>query len=481
MKSRSATTEMDLTTGNLFWKVPLFALPMAVTGILQLLYTSVDLFTVSQFGGGSQSMSAVSSNGALINLIVTVFLSLSLGTNVAIGNAKGAKDRDHAEKVLHTSLIFAIVAGVFVGCFGVRLAPVFLKWMGTDPRILSLASDYLRIYFVGVPFIMVYNFCSQAMRALGDSRRPLYILAVTGLFNVFADYIFVRYFGLDVKGVAWATVLAEGISAALSVYALAKNKNGFIHLSYSKMKFDEASFKEVIRLGLPAGIQGLAFSIPNVLIQSSIWSLGTATVSAVDINTGSAAASQVEGYIFVLIDACASGCVAFTGQNYGAKNKENCRKSYWYCLIWMMIFWVAAAGLSLIFQEQLFRLFITEDSKTNISDALTNARLRLLVMASTYFLDGIMDVSSGYLRGMRYSTAPAILTIIGCTITRIIFLTTMFPLPYFHTITWLYAAFPISWILTDIAYAITIFIVEPKAFKKIEAPMSELAHSTSAA
>lgn len=263
---------------------------MALTSILQLLYTSVDLFTVSQFGGGSRSMSAVSSNGALINLIVTVFVSLSLGTNVAISNAKGAKNKDHAEKVLHTSLLFAIVSGIFVGCFGVRLAPIFLELMGTDKEILSLASQYLRIYFVGIPFVMVYNFCSQAMRALGDSRRPLYILAVTGLVNVLADYIFVRYLNADVAGVAWATVLCEGISAVLSVFALFHNKSGFIHLSFDKMHFDGASFKEVLHLGLPAGIQGLAFSIPNVLIQSSIWSLGTATVSAVDINTGSAAA-----------------------------------------------------------------------------------------------------------------------------------------------------------------------------------------------
>lgn len=462
-----STNEMDLTKGNLFWKVPLFALPMALTSILQLLYTSVDLFTVSQFGGGSRSMSAVSSNGALINLLVTVFVSLSIGTNIAISNAKGAGNAERAGKLLHTSLLFAIVAGIFMACFGVRLAPVFLAWMGTDPEILTLASAYLRVYFLGIPFMMVYNFASQTMRALGDSRRPLYILAVTGLFNVLTDYLFVRYLHGDVEGVAWATVLSELLSAILSVFALSHNKKGFVHLTYKELRFDGGAFKEILRLGLPAGIQGLAFSIPNVLIQSSIWTLGTASVSAVDINTGSAAASQVEGYIFALLDSCAAACVAMTGQNYGAKKKQNCRKSYWYCLSWMMIFWVVAAGVSLAFEGYIFPLFITDDGKTNLEDAFTNARFRLLVMASTYFLDGIMDVSSGYLRGMRYSTVPAILTIVGCTVTRIIFLLFIFPLPYFHNITWLYAAFPISWILTDIAYAVAVFLIEPRAFKKI--------------
>jgi putative efflux protein, MATE family len=439
---------------------------MALTSLLQLLYTSVDLFTVSQFGGGSRSMSAVSSNGAVINLIITVFVSLSLGTNVAISNAKGAKDPEHAAKVLSTSFLFAIVSGLFVGAIGVRLAPFFLEWMGTDPEILALASEYLRIYFIGIPFLMVYNFCAQAMRALGDSRRPLYILAVTGIVNVVADYVFVRFLHADVAGVAWATVLCEAISALLSVWALVKNKTGFIHLELHKIRFDGESFREILKLGLPAGIQGLAFCIPNVIIQSSIWTLGTATVSAIDINTGSAASGQVEGYIYVLIDSCASACVAFTGQNFGAKKNENCRKSLWYSLTWMMIFWVLGGGLALLFQNQLFGLFITDDQHTNIADAFENARLRLLVMVATYSLDGIMDVCSGYLRGMRRSTPPALITILGVTVTRFIFLLFLFPLPYFHSIQWLYAAFPISWLLTDVAYAIAIAIIEPKAFKQ---------------
>jgi putative MATE family efflux protein len=466
-ETKRSSREMDLTKGNLFWKIPLFALPMALTSVLQLLYTSVDLFTVSQFGGGGKSMSAVSSNGALINLLVTVFVSMSLGTNVAIGNAKGAGDREHAEKVMHTSIIFAIIAGVFVGAFGAGASRTFLVWMGTNEQILDLANDYLTIYFVGLPFLMVYNFASQTMRALGDSRRPLYILAASGLLNVIADYVFVKFFGWDVKGVAWATVLSEALSAVLSLLALQHNQNGFISLSWDKMKFDGDSFKEVLRLGLPAGIQGLAFSIPNVLIQSSIWTLGSSTVSTVDINTGSAASSQIEGYVFVLMDSCSAAAVAFTGQNYGAKKKENCRKSYWYSMVWMFIFWGVSTAAAMAFHQELFALFITEDGKTNVSVALENAWLRLCVMVLTYFLDGIMDVSSGYLRGMRYSTPPAIITIMGCTVTRLIFLTWIFPLPYFHNITWLYAAFPISWVLTDITYAVAIFIIEPKAFKKI--------------
>jgi len=464
---------MDLTKGNLFWKIPLFAIPLALTTFLQLFYTTVDLWTVSNFGGGSLSMSAVGSNGSLINLIVTVFVSLSIGANVAIGNAKGAGKKEHAEKVLHTSLIVAVFSGIGVGIFGALMSKYFLQWMQTNDNIIDLATQYLAIYFVGMPFIMVYNYCSQIMRALGDSRRPLYILFFAGLVNVAADFILVYYFNLDVAGVAWATVLSEAISALLSLLALRYNKKGFISFSWKKCRFDKESFNEIMRIGLPAGFQGLAFSIPNVLIQSSLYSIKNDAIPSSDIVVGSAASGNIEGYIYALIDAVASACVAFIGQNYGAKNKKNCRKVFWYSQAWMVIFWSFSAAAALIWGRQLLTIFINgNDGSTNVANAVEAGYQRLWVLALFYFLDGVMDVDSGYLRGMRYSVAPAIITLIGCTVTRLIFLSVLFPFPYFHNVTWLYAVFPISWTITDIAYAIAILVIEPKAFKKIEVPIA---------
>ncbi|HBE99073.1 MAG TPA: MATE family efflux transporter, partial [Firmicutes bacterium] len=203
---RNHFQEMDLTTGNLFWKIPLFSLPMALTTILQLLYTTVDLYTVSNFGGGSNSMSAVGSNSALINLLVSFFVSIAVGANVALGNAKGANHKDVAEKVLHTSLVFSLLVGLVVAIGGYFLAPYLLELMGTPEEIFAKSVEYLEIYFIGAPFLLVYNFGSQCLRALGDSRRPLYILIISGIINIAFDLIFVIFFDMDVSGVAWATV-----------------------------------------------------------------------------------------------------------------------------------------------------------------------------------------------------------------------------------------------------------------------------------
>lgn len=461
--------EMDLTTGNLFWKIPLFALPMALTTFLQLFYTTFDLWSVTTFGGGSNSMSAVGSNGALINLIVTVFVSLALGANVVIANARGANNKEKAEKTIHTSLLLAVVAGIGVGIFGFFISRSLLIAMGTSEDILDLATDYLQIYFIGLPFLMVYNYSAQIMRALGSSRKPLYILFAAGLLNCLADWIFVAYFGLDVKGVAWATVLSEALSAVLSIIFLSKGKDSFVRFSFKKLRIDKQCLIEVLKIGLPAGLQGLAFSIPNVLIQSSLYSITNDVIPNHDIVVGSAASNNVEGYIFALLDSVAAACVAFVGQNYGAKKKSNCKKSFWYSQIWTIFFWGVSVAICLPLGRQLLSLFINgSDGSTNVANAIEAGFQRLFVMALFYVLDGFMAVASGYMRGMKFSLTPALIILVGCTITRIIFLLWIFPLPYFHNVTWLYGAFPISWILTDIADLIAVLIIEPKAFKKME-------------
>lgn len=469
--------EIDFTGGNLFWKVPLFALPMALTTMLQTLYTTVDLWTVSNFGGGSLSMSAIGSNSALINLIITVVTQMSLGANVAIANAKGANDAKSADTYLHTALWLALISGLFVAVFGYAISPLMLTWMGTPASIYSNAVTYMQIYFIGVPLNVLYNYESQILRGLGDSRRPLYILVISGLVNVLFDYVFVAYGGMDVAGVAWATVLSELVSATLGFLWLYFNKKGFVIFRFSHFKINKDALFLIIKIGLPAGIQGLAFCLPNVLIQSSLYTItdyyidGT-YISVDEIVIGASASAQIEGYIYALIEACSAACLAMTGQNYGAKKIENFRKCYWYSLVWMLIFSAVSGCIAGFFAEPLLRIFVTESEGLNTANAVAAGKERLLLFAITYFLDGIMDISGSYIRGMRHSTTPSVVTLIGCTGFRIVFLYTIFVQPYFHTVFWLYAAFPISWIIISIAYIPIVLHVEKKEMNSLRRPVA---------
>lgn len=471
------TSELNLTEGHLFLKIPRFVLPLMFTTILQLLYTTIDLWTVATYGGGTLSMTAVGSNSALINLIITLLVSLATGANVCISVAKGRGDKEKANRILHTSLIIAVIGGVIFGIIGFFMAPIFLKWMATPANIINKASDYLKVYFLGVPFLMIYNFGSQMLRALGDSKRPLYILALSGIINVLCDYIFVKFFGMDVIGVGYATVLSEIISAICIILWFKFYKKGFVKLSFTKLKVSWQEFKEILRIGLPAGLQGLAFCIPNVLIQSSLYTIHNYAINGIKITedeivAGASASSQIESYIFAMIDSFAIGLVSFTGQNYGAKKIKNIRKSYWYSFIWMMIFWFLSTLICVIFPHELLSIFIKETDGINLNNALNAGKERLFIMAITYWIDGLMDINSNYLRGMKVSTPPAIITMLGCSGTRILFLLTIFKTSYFHTIFWLYAVFPISWILVNLVYLPVVLIYEKKQFKNISQEIS---------
>lgn len=472
-------SEMDLTKGNLFLKIPLFVLPLMFTTILQLLYTTIDLWTVSNFGGGALSMSAIGSNSALINLIITVLVSLATGSNVCISVAKGSSNQAKANRILHTSLLIALIGGIIIGLFGFFLAPNLLKLMDTPTSIIYKAEDYLKIYFIGVPFLMIYNYGSQMLRALGDSKTPLFILIISGLANVAFDLIFVIVLKQDVKGVAYATVISEIISAVLIVLYFIFNKNSFVHLKFKELKISKKEFKEILRIGLPAGLQGLAFCIPNVLIQSSLYTIHNYSINGVPITedeivAGASGSQQIENYVFAMLDSFAVGLVSFVGQNYGSNNKKNIRKCYWYSFIWMMIFWLICFILCVTLPHQLLSIFIKRSKEINLSSALEAGKERLFIMVFTYWLDGWMDVNSSYLRGMKVSTPPAIITMIGCSGSRILFLYTLFKMSTFHTIFWLYAAFPISWILVNIVYIPTIILYEKKTFKHLDQAKEEL-------
>ncbi len=465
--------EMDLTKGNLFKKMPKFVLPLILTTTFQLLYTTVDLWTVSTFGGGPTSMAAIGSNGALINLILTVLISLATGANVVISSAKGARNREKAEKTLHTAFIIALLGGIvfaLIGYFGINLG---LRLMDTPASIIDKATAYLQVYFLGVPFLMIYNFGSQMLRALGDSKRPLFILIISGIINVILDFICVKYLNLDVIGVALATIASELVSASLVIIWFRFNKESYVNFSWKKLKIDNESLKEILKIGLPAGLQGMAFCFPNVVIQSSLYTIDNYFINGVLINqeeivAGAAAAAQIESYVFVLIDSFAVGLISFVGQNYGAKDSENIKKAYKYANIWMLIFWGVSTAICMIFHDQLLGIFINDAEGVNTTNALAAGYQRMTLMCLTYWLDGIMDIDGCYLRGMKLSLPPAIITLLGCTGTRLLFLWCIFPLETFHTIYWLYAAFPISWILVCLVYIPVRRWANKKVFKKLD-------------
>ena len=315
-------TPRDMTSGNLFTKMIIFAIPMMLTTMMQLLYVTIDLTTV-HYGDSAESMGAIASNNPLINLIVIVFAGVSLGANVLLSEAKGANNHEKAEKVLHTSLLFAIFSGIFVGVIGFFISDDLLKLMGTEDYYFAKAALYLKIYFCGLPFLMVYNYSAQLLRAQGDSVSPFVALMIAGLINVGFDCLFVFPLHMGVAGVALATIIAEAISASICVFILIKGKNNYVGLSFKKLKVDWQILKEVLKIGLPAGLQGFFFSLPNVFIQSSLYTIDPGNV---DLVNGATASGNIEGYFYAGIDSVSVATMTFIAANVGAMNKDNIKK-----------------------------------------------------------------------------------------------------------------------------------------------------------
>ena len=453
----------DLTEGNLFWKIIRFALPIMLTTVMQLLYVTVDLTTVSHGAPtselGEQSMGAIASNNALINLIIVVFTGMSLGVNVVLSEAKGANNRDKAGKVLHSSIIFALASGIAVGVLGFFISDNLLELMGTEAHYMEKATLYLRIYFAGLPFLMVYNYAAQMLRAQGDSRTPFLILVASGLINVAFDCLFVFPLHMDVAGVGAATVIAEAVSSVLCVLVLFKGKHLYANLSWREMRMDRAVLLDVVRVGLPAGLQGFFFSLPNVFIQSSLYTIDPGNVN---LENGATAAASIEGYFYAGVDAIATAIMTFVAANMGAKKKENVKKSFVYGLIWGAIFCALVALVAATLYRPLLSLFVRNE------EAIEAGRQRLWIMAFPYYFNFLMAATASLLRGIRKSTFPMVTTLVFCTALRILLIYTIFPLEAFHTLTWLYALFPITWVLATICNFIGIGALLKKSLNRLE-------------
>lgn len=444
MKFKTSKNEMDMTSGNLFKKIFLFSLPIIFSGILQLLYNAADLVVCGKFGS-QHSVGAISATSALINLITQLFMGLSVGANVLMARCFGANMKEKGQKIVYTSMIMSVILGIFLGVFGAVCSGYFLSWMSTPDEVIELSTLYLRIYFCGVPFSLIYNFGASLLRAVGDTKRPFYFLAISGIFNVAFNFLFVMVFNLDVAGVALGTIISQAISAVCVVVCLVKNK-GFIHFSFKEMRFYKGEAFEIIRVGLPAGLQGAIFSLSNVLIQSSVNSLGAITMD------GNGAACSIEGFVYTTMNAVAQACIAFVSANFGAMKWENIKKSVLYSVIFVCIFGISVGGLATVLGKYLLSIYISEP------EAIEAGYSRLLVICLTYFLCGLMDVMAYAVRGIGYSLVPTIVSFCGACGFRILWIYTVFRIDAMHSLQGLSISYPISWLLT-FAIHLTVFII----------------------
>ena len=447
--------EIDMTTGNLFMKILLFSLPLAAMGVLQLLYNAADLIVVSNFSNDSEALGAVGSTSTLINLVVNLFMGLSVGTNVLCAHLYGAKDYKRMSDVVHTSILISFISGLLLGVFGFIFAGPLLHLMNND---LELSKIYLKIYFIGMPFNMLFNFAAAILRAVGDTKRPLYYLTISGIINVLLNLLFVIVFKMSVAGVALATIISQFLSCLLTMITLYKTKECY-QFRFKKLKINFYDLKQIAKVGLPAGIQSSIFSLSNVIIQSSVNLYGVIGMN------GNTAAQSVEGFVYTSMNSVYHAALAFTGQNYGAKNTKNIKKVTLYSLI-------IVTGIAFILGGTLFLVGRSVLSiYTKIPAEIEIGYIRLHYLCLPYFLCGIMDVMVGVLRGLGFSTMPMLVTIIGVCGFRIAWIYAIFySLADFNdptTLNYLYISYPISWIITFLVHLLCYFTAGRKVLKKI--------------
>lgn len=443
--------EMDMLHGSLWDKLVLFALPMAATSILQQLFTATDLAVVGRFQS-SEAMAAVGSNAPLINLLVGLFVGLSVGANVLIASFIGMGRTKEISEALHTSVSVALISGFVLLAVGIIVAPQVLRLMNTPDDILPMAQLYLRIYFLGMPFFMLYNFGAAILRSKGDSTRPLISLAMGGIINVFGDLLLVIVFHMGVAGVAIATVSSMGINALMTMQYLAREE-GVFHFSWKKLVMRRDLLVRILTVGVPSGLQGVIFSLSNVVIQSAINSFGP------DCIAGMTSGQNFEYMTYFVINAFSQTAVTFTSQNFSAGDKERCKKVYKLCALEGQLT-ALAVGVTFFLGRHLFvRIF------TNEPQVMEYAYVRILFVAMLEFMTGFYEISGGCLRGMGHAFIPTIYTMLGCCGFRLIWIATVFR--YHHDIHVLMSVYPITWAITGTAVMITYFYVRKKEFARI--------------
>ncbi len=445
--------EIDFSEGRLLPKLIAFALPVMLSGILQLAFNAADLIVVGRFDGEA-ALAAVGSNGALVSLVVNVFMGLGSGVSVLAARYFGAKDDRRLEQTVETAAIVGVLGGVLCALLGLLLSVPMLRAMSTPEEVLPLAALYLRIYFLGIPFLAVYNFLSAALRSVGDTKRPLLYMAVAGVVNVLLNLLLVVVFRLGVAGVAVATVTSELLSCVLTVRCLLRSE-GACPLPRGRLHFSRAVFLQMLHIGLPAGIQGSLFSVSNVIIQSSINSFGAAVVA------GNAAASSLEGFGYCCQDSVCQATVAAASQCMGARKYDRVRSVTIVCNLLSIVASMAPYGVILLLRYPLLHVYTAEAA------AVEAGVMRLFYLGVLYFTAGFMGVMTGVLRGYGYSVLPTSITLVGVCGFRLAWIFTVFA--RFHDLRVLYACYPISWTLTAIGLFIAYFALRKRAVELNEA------------
>ena len=449
--------EMDMTTGALLPEILLFSGPLILTGVLQLLYNAADVVVVGRFAGAT-SLAAVGSTGSLINLIINIFMGLSVGASVMVARYYGAGDARRVQEAVHTSITVALISGFVVGAFGFIMAKPILRLMDSPEDVIDLAALYVRIYFLGMPFNLLYNFGAGILRAIGDTKRPLYYLTISGAVNVAFNLVLVIVFHMDVAGVAIATVISQAISMVLVILCLMRSPT-VIHLDLKKLSISREALAGIVQVGLPAGLQGSLFSISNVLIQSSVNSFQSTAMA------GNAAASNIEGFVYTAMNSIYQADLTFASQNFGARKYDRVRKTLWNSLGTVTMIGLGLGLAFLAFGPQLLSIYNGDP------EVIRFGVLRMQIILPTYFICGMMDTMVGQLRGIGYSVMPMIVSLTGACLFRIVWIFTIFSLPQYHTLQVLYISYPVSWALTFTIHMVCYLVV---ARRKLRDPMAQV-------
>ncbi len=426
---------MDMTKGSL-WKMAIFyTIPIMLTGLLQLTFNAVDLIVVGRFCG-SISLAAVGATGALTNLIVNLFIGFSIGAGVCVAQGVGARNDAQVSSIVHTAIPTAFLSGIFLTFFAIIFSTRMLEIMATPSEVIGLSSSYMKFYFSGMTFMMIFNFGSSILRAVGDTSRPLIILSIAGVLNVGMNLIFVLCFGMGVEGVGLATALSQVVAAAMVLRELMRRSDA-CRLELDRLRIERKALWKIVYIGFPAGIQGSVFALSNVCIQSSINSFGQLAM------TGNAAAANIEAFEYVCIAAFQQTAMNFIGQNVGARNFDRVKQIFWICLLYDAITGWVFSALLFSFARPLLGIYITD-----APEAIGYGIIRMCFVCAPYFLCGLMDTVTGALRGLGRSALPMFTSIFGVVIFRIVWLLTIFQVPDYHTLNCVYVAYPISWIVT---------------------------------
>lgn len=439
-----------MCNGPLLGKILLFTIPLMLSGILQLLFNAADIVVVGRFAG-NEALAAVGSTSALINLLVNVFMGLSVGANVLVARFYGAGQKKELSDMVHTAVLTALISGGILVVVGFFLSRPALLLMATPDDCIDQAVLYMQIYFAGMPVIMLYNFGSAILRAVGDTKRPLYYLSAAGVVNVLLNLLFVIVFSMGVAGVAIATVISQAISAALVIRCLMFADSDY-RLELKKLKIVPDKLLKMIQIGLPAGLQGALFSISNVLIQSSVNSFGSVAMA------GNTAGANIEGFVYIAMNSLHQTAISFAGQNFGARKYKRIGRTMLICQGIVITVGLVMGNIAYLFSGSLLQLYSSDAA------VIQYGVLRMSIICTMYCFCGMMDVMVGVLRGMGYSVMPMLVSLTGACLFRVVWIYTIFR--QFHTLQCLYWSYPISWVLTFLAHLLCFAVVYRKLLKK---------------